>query len=106
MSENTCADCAAFSKLQDQSGPGVIEFGKCRRRSPQVVVHRYITNQVVAEGGAIVQVLNGLIDGYFPPTNSSLSCCDFLPKEEPSVVIDLGEEPLPIAGLVDPAITH
>ena len=109
MTEKKCGNCEAFCPSVAPS-----QVAQCRRHAPQVVVNRYITGQDIGPNGAIVQVLSGYVDGYFPPTNLNMFCLDFIHKAEPvmsapAVEVDLESDEvktLPIAGLVDPAITH
>ncbi len=71
MPHETCNNCRAFGDLNN--GHGV-----CRRRSPTALVQRYVSGTVV-DGTNVIQVLNGLIDGFFPPTRHDLWCLDFVP---------------------------
>ena len=81
MSDKTCGTCQAFYELKNYPS----HAGTCRRRAPVPLVQRYFSGNTFDEKGAVVQVLNGLVDGYFPPTVKSLSCMEFIALEDASV---------------------
>ena len=100
ITDKICGNCQAFVVIKGHpSGAGT-----CRRRAPVPLVQRYFSGSTLGEKGEIVQVLNGLVDGFFPPTVPSLSCMEFVRKE-----VSFDASTLEIPGLVpveEPPATH
>ena len=78
MTIKNCADCEAF--LEIPGSPN--RAGICRAVPPVPVVYRYVSQQVPDPAtSAVVTVLNGLIDSYFPPTRADLGCLGWMQRE-------------------------